>query len=246
MAEMVRIACSRCFVNEDEEKTNSDLDERNRTTFLYRLQHSELLYLGEFTIGRKKRTLKRPSGASRSAADYDFEYYKKQAYQLNGTDEDHTVVVSATDDEITIEFDEKAPYRLTVLGDYMQSYIRRYSWLKGKDKPSSKKIADAIIKTVKICNSMDSIWQTEFSSDIYQITQNTLDNTRDLMKNGYNLDLSKWEDLDGLQARLDAGETIFAVTVADAGDGEGDTKVYSLDGQWIFEDLPFEILCSDN
>ena len=66
--------------------------------------------------------------------------------------------------------------------------------------------------------------------DIYQVTQDTIDNTRDLIRCGWTVELDRWEDLDELEAMLANGDAIFYVRIANSGDGHGDFYIYSEGG----------------
>lgn len=65
--------------------------------------------------------------------------------------------------------------------------------------------------------------------DIYQITKNTIQNTRLLLENHANVKFDKWENLDSLEARLDAGEKLFVVRVNYQGDGKDAYAIYAED-----------------
>lgn len=63
--------------------------------------------------------------------------------------------------------------------------------------------------------------------DIYQVTKNTIANTRDLISCGYYVELDDWaKDLDALERRIDNGDAIFYVRIAHDGDGYGDFYIY--------------------
>lgn len=166
--------------------------------------------------------------------------------RMDGTDEDHTKALSVADDEIVYEHDVTAERGITILNDYMENFVRRQIWTnRGKTRHSAKDTARKILSVVEACGKIESDYYTGFKSDTYRITKETVANTRDLIKAGYDVSFEKWEDLDAIEARLKAGETVFGVTVSDAGDGEGDTRLFSLDSRYPFEDLPVECLTSE-
>ena len=85
------------------------------------------------------------------------------------------------------------------------------------------------------------------SIDVYQITKDTVDNTRNLISQGHRVDLDEWEDLDELEARLDGGDAIFYVRIAHSGDGLGDFYIYCDDGADGLDGVSgVEILTSDS
>ena len=242
MDDLIGRICAQCL-DKNDLANYLDADIRNRTSMAYHLRYTELMYLGEFALRREKITLK-PSSAGGS----EFEYYRKMHEQglIDGTDEEHTSIVSLTADEITLERDVMAPRRMTVSSHYMAAFIRRPENEKRLigEKRVSAKIAKNIVDAVNVYMAMPEGWHTEFYSDIYAITRNTVKNTRDLIKQGYAVKLREWENLDGIQARLNASETIFRIAVSDS--GGGGSMVFSLNGRYPFMDLPLERLDIDD
>lgn len=242
--EFVNLVCGKCFFDGKERQKERGLDERNMSSFLYGILHTQLLYLGEFTIGRKTETVRR-DGDDTWFFEQCMEDWKSD--RMDGTDEEHTKALSVTDDEIVYEHDVMAPRGgFTVLNDYMENFIRRRKWTpKGMARHSAKDVAGKILSLVEACRKIELDYYTGFKSDTYRITKETVANTRDMIKAGYEASFEKWEDLDAIEARLDAGETVFGITVSDSGDGEGDTKLFSMDSRYPFEGLPVECLTAD-
>lgn len=80
---------------------------------------------------------------------------------------------------------------------------------------------------------------------IYQITADTLKNTRNLIDAGHKLSFDKWEDLDSIEQRLNAGEKIFYIRQAHDGDGYGNFYIYGEDGCGGIDHIAAEVLGSE-
>ena len=60
-----------------------------------------------------------------------------------------------------------------------------------------------------------------------EIYQNTIDNTKLLLKNGIKLDFDKWENIKSLEKRIKAGEKIYGITLNYEGGGYGTYAIYA-------------------
>lgn len=70
--------------------------------------------------------------------------------------------------------------------------------------------------------------RTGYSS--YQITMNTIKNTKDLISAGVKIEFNKWENVELLEKRLKAGEKIFMIRNNYSGDGYLSDGIYTEDG----------------
>lgn len=82
----------------------------------------------------------------------------------------------------------------------------------------------------------------------YQITKNTIKNTRDMIAANMEVVLNDWEDLDKLEKRLNEGQQIFCIHNNYQGDGWDSDAIYSEDGCKLISvdnDLAMEYLNSE-
>lgn len=80
----------------------------------------------------------------------------------------------------------------------------------------------------------------------YAITLNTIKNTRDILNAGYKLEFDKFEDLDELEARLNAGEKLYRIHIGHSGEGYGNYEIYcEEDAKGLFS-LAAEILDAES
>ena len=237
---------SQCFEDPKQRAECAEEDFLNKSTLFYHISNSELLYLGDFHLGVSSKVIRRGLSGSSETPD-DFAKYEKMYRRgfLDGTNENRERVVSISADEIVLESNIKAPRGLTVLSDFMMNFICRPRWLVGRTDATAKKVVQNIVDVVRHYSDVPCVWCTEFNSSIYRITENTVKNTKLLIEYGYSVDLDRWENLDGIQARLAAGETVFGVTVSDSGDGRGNTKLFSFASRYPFKGLPLETLDCD-
>lgn len=70
----------------------------------------------------------------------------------------------------------------------------------------------------------------ERPSDLFEITLNTVLNTKDLIAAGKKVCLDKWIDLDDLEKRIRNGERIFHIRMNQGGDGISHTAIYAIGG----------------
>lgn len=68
------------------------------------------------------------------------------------------------------------------------------------------------------------------ASELYEITLDTILNTKDLIAAGKKVILAKWMDLDVLEKRVRAGDRIFHIRMNQGGDGVSHTAIYAFGG----------------
>lgn len=248
--DFVRDVCSQCDAGENSERVRQNNDAMLR----YCLRFFELLHLGQLVKGRRKDIYKKGYGyAGEKLADGDdqsntpFEYVKQSYIDSRKPDEfdcEHMTAKMTSDDTIECEYDDFAPDHIVVLRHYMSDVIRDPYCMPGKSAGERlKRRVSEILKVIKYVDSDEvDAWRTPAGAETYLITKNTIANTRDLIAAGRDVRLDKWEDLDALEARLDAGETLCRIGCGDSGEGECDNRLFSFGPQYPFKDLPVETL----
>lgn len=163
-------------------------------------------------------------GQSRHGSVYDWE---KDAYSLDEYDE-------ATD--TAVHYEKTYAQGIVVPNSTMESTFNRYHFNGAGSRQETAEEIDrrvkAIVEIAKAHVAADRRASANVcfeSIDTYQITKDTIDNTRDLISRGYVVDLARWEDLDALEARIAHGDALFYVRIANSGDGYGDFYIYCED-----------------
>ena len=136
-------------------------------------------------------------------------------------------------DEITHVKDIIAE-RIVVSNDVMTNTFRRYHFKDavGNEYPQSEEDIKSRVESIVEFSKKHTLDESYFdetchASDIYQITQDTIDNTRDLIAAGHKIIFDDWEDLDKLEKKIKDGDIVFALRVARDGDGYGDFYIYT-------------------
>lgn len=135
-------------------------------------------------------------------------------------------------DEIT-HFNDIMAERIVVSNSIMQSTFHRYHFTDadGNERPQSKEETDLrvsnIVEMARQQVGSTCHYNTSYSPDIYRITQDTIDNTRELIAAGHKLVFDDWEKLDVIEKMLKSGDAVFALRVARDGDGYGDFYIYT-------------------
>ena len=139
----------------------------------------------------------------------------------------------AVNDEIT-HYRDIIVSRVVVSNNVMSSTFSRYHFkdASGNERPPTPeevkcRVENIISLSKKVASEYSCFEETSNSPDIYQVTQDTIDNTRELIAAGYEIEFDKWEDLSKLENMVKSGDTVFAVRVARDGDGYGDFYIYT-------------------
>lgn len=99
--------------------------------------------------------------------------------------------------------------------------------------------ANERLKAIKeICRKYHQDYESIDSSYSYQITMDTIKNTRAMLKAGLEMEFEDWEDIEDLEARLKKDEKIFMIHANNSGDG------YLRDGIYCEENS--EMMSGDN
>ena len=120
---------------------------------------------------------------------------------------------------------------LTVNSDQMEGCFHRYSFRKdGFTNDEMVKLAKDIIDYA--INAERSVPYYASHSRLFEITDNTIKNTEDLIKLGVISPNSfyRWIDLQDFKKRLSQGERLFGITLNQGGNGMFTDTIYGLGG----------------
>lgn len=238
---------SRACTNRYDPYHDKGLAKRNKNILDFCTRTFELAFLGGLVIETRDEV-------------YDLEYFKKlysdNTYyscdtalkewnnykdkvlgkvQLSPWDNVKDDVYDSKTDTI-IHHDKKQVRGVVVAHEVMESRFRRYHF---GTSPDPKDVVDLRVKEIVelakaaaagLDDSAAAPYSAVSSIDTYQITQDTIDNTRELLEYGHELMFEEWEDLDRLEAKIKDGDALFAVRIARQGDGYGDFYIYREDG----------------
>lgn len=240
IARDIAVAC----INKDEEFHDPFLQKRNERILDFCMNTYRLAFLGNIVLEDKveefgiekfvemfgkdnaEEEFNRwvssiKASKKRNVSSYLREYYRKDSYDLNAKIIYHHVHTTAS-----------GP---VVCNDDMTYEFNRYHF-KSKRKSAIKKLevikerAQKLFDYAKFVNDNSSMVRM---SDIYEITQDTIDNTKDLLRCGYKFDVTKTEMkalIKKYEGHLKDGERIFSIREAYQGDGYGDFYIYCEDG----------------
>lgn len=139
-------------------------------------------------------------------------------------------ILNQTEDKI----DYKEPRwvsGITVTPNVMDYSFAVSDWRMKENAEEAKKSAvEAIVQAAKCSDEYSRFFRGD-TSEIYEITMDTIKNTELLLEAGYEIDFDKWcKDLDALKKRLENGDRIFGITMNQSGDGMSSDTIYALDG----------------
>ena len=113
----------------------------------------------------------------------------------------------AVKEEIT-HYEDIIAEIIVVSNDVMTNTFARYHFkdqngneLSSRKEDIDRRVANIIDLARKQVNDNDYFMEAYHMPDIYQITQDTIDNTRELIAAGYKMTFDKWEDLDDLEKK---------------------------------------------
>ena len=240
---------SKACMNKKYQYHNKDLGKRNKCILDFCLNTFQLAFLGELLLETKKETYdleyfqkiwSRPfKENSEDTAKKEWERYKSEVKQVKEGRANYPWLNKAYEldeyDELTdtaTHYEKVYVSNVVVSNGVMEHDFNRYHFSNGPDSEDTIKARVAnIVKFAKDKLNRENGKTEDFIEpiDIYRITKDTIDNTRNLISQGYRVDLEKWEDLDMLDAKLDSGDAIFYVRIAHEGDGYGDFYIYCED-----------------
>ena len=239
---------AKACTNKTDPYHDKDLAKKNQCILEFCLNTFQLAYLGNLVIETRKEIynleyFKNIFAESNQdnveeCAKEEWERYKSDLNALKNGKHDHTWWIgSAYDlDEYDAQTDTAIHYEkimardIIVSNQIMESKFKRYSFQNTPEDIKAR--VDKLVAYAKDAAKYD--WHEDRkcieSPSIYQITKNTIDNTRALLSCGYSIDFFEWEkNLDELEARLSSGDAIFYVRIANNGDGYGDFYIYCED-----------------
>ena len=253
---------ARACVNKRDKYHDKELSKNNQCILDFCLKTFQLVFLGELLLETKEETysfdyFKRIWAIPTTTnAEEEWKRYKSILESIKSGKEKDSWVKKAYDlDEYDAETDTAKHFEkiyakdIVVSNNTMKSDFNRYHYSNGPDSEETiKGRVQKIIDFAKDKVKRDLLEAEEYfeTIDIYQITKDTIDNTRNLIAQGYKVELGEWEDLDRLDAKLDSGESIFYVRIANSGDGYGDFYIYCEDGADGIDGVSgIEVLTSD-
>ena len=230
---------------------NKGLAKRNKTILDFCISTFQLLFLGKLLVSAKKQkydldTCKRiwsseeshlANGSSNDVsalASREWQHYKDILMKIKnneyvaewekdeyGMDEYDPLTDTA------VHYDKTYASGIVVSNHVMEYDFNRMHYSQDTEDDIRNRSAK-IVKFAKAHGSFSSPRIIE-SLDTYRITKDTIDNTRNLIHCGHDVKLEKWQDLDKLEARIENGDAIFYVRIANSGDGYGDFYIYCED-----------------
>ena len=246
---------ARACVNKRDKYHDKELSKNNQCILDFCLKTFQLVFLGELLLETKEETysldyFKRIWAIPTTTnAEEEWKRYKSILESIKSGKEKDSWVKKAYDlDEYDAETDTAKHFEkiyakdIVVSNNTMKSDFNRYHYSNGPD--SEETIKERVQRIIdfakdKVKRDLREAEDCFEAIEIYQITKDTIDNTRNLISQGYKVELEEWEDLDRLDAKLDSGESIFYVRIAHSGDGYGDFYIYCEDGADSIEKVLF-------
>lgn len=248
--DFVKTVCENCN-DADDQYHDDKLALKNGAILQYYIQFYERLYLGSIVKGRTYKDWKRGYGYDETyTGDEEHTPFRQivRDYIDNPdgwTDRDNARAWMVDDDTVRLEHDTLIEDSLTVPSERM-SRIRGWYADTDKDTPEKRKErVEKILKFVDTVTQDDDLWMSPTCADTHQITMNTIRNTRDMLAEGVKLVFDRDEDLDALEARLKAGDSIIHIECGNSGEGYSDTRVFSESHTHCLENVPCEYIASD-
>ena len=252
-------------------KYNKDLKKRNSTILDFCLHTFQLAFLGELLLETKKteyslEAFKKmwtdPSDNSRPDRDDDFykkewKHYKADLEKIRlgkrinpWVKRDYELDTYDPVTDTAIHYDKVYVKDVVVSNETMEYGLHRYHFngTNTSTPEETKQRVDALVHLAKEKNRDGWNKVSAYCNpNVYQITEDTIANTRDLIASGWKVELDKWQDLDKLEAKLKGGDVLFYVRIAHSGDGYGDFYIYCEDEADGIDGISgIEILTSDS
>ena len=226
---------------------NKDLAKRNQRILDFCLNTFQLLFVGELLVKTNKTILTYDSfkksfsscgcGMSDDAIHREWEIYKKDLIDVKSgkintswLKREHELDEYDSLTDTIVHYKRTYVNNIVVSNGIMEYSMHRYNFPNGPDDDKTiKHRVDNIMKLAENKSKCDSRYDCFEEVEVYQITKSTLANTRELISLGHTVELADWENLDALEARIDHGDAIFYVRIAQSGDGYGDFYIYCED-----------------
>ena len=239
---------ARACCNTRDRYHDKSLAEKNKRVLDFCLHTFQLAFLGELLISTKKETYgldffkKMLKQATLEVAEAAWERYKRDLQKVkDGTALKESFIAREYCDDVydpvtdTAEHFEKTYASEVVVSNDVMTYNLHH--INPSPAPEPENIRQSRVN--RLLAMANAKHEYEFKKEhyraiepveVYQVTRDTIANTRDLIAAGYEVRLEKWQDLDALDARLENGDAMFYVRIANSGDGYGDFYIYCEDG----------------
>lgn len=219
--EFIDDAVKSCTDTEDSDYTQefkTYVDESNRRNLDYCMNTYKLLYLGMLKLDEVHGSVTGKEEVE------DFLRCMKD-WGVPGL-----TITSQTEDKV--EYTEPQWVSgITVTPNVMEYNVKVHDWQLKDDAVKAKEMAvEAITEAARASGEYSRYFRGD-TSEIYEITLDTIANTQLLIEQGYTVELDDWcKDLDALKKRLEDGDRIFGLTMNQSGDGMSSSTIYALDG----------------
>jgi len=270
---------AKASVNKSYEHHDDEVEDMNYANLYFNLFHNELLFLGTYIVETSEHTYAKkdlPIQINECMAfdenewkreveniekwkelkDHPDDDWEKAAYSFvakNYVDENEVLhlLYDHFAGQIAVDMKDYFNVRrsqwfedLVDKGEASKEQLKVYEDEKERRLQAIKGICKALVKH-EMCNSEVNV---KFPNT-YQITMNTIKNTRDMLKAGFELKFDKWENLDDLENRLKEGQQLFCIRNNHSGDGWDNDAIYSEDDAPLLcgnDNLAMEYLHSES
>lgn len=230
---------AKATVAKKDEWHDPKLEGENRSTLLFCMSTYHLAWFGGVILGRYVQTQNRQNYIELFGDDEcwnedveaieevksnpkKFSKYQREFYKNSTYDKKNEEIVNDED--------------ICVYAPIMSDKEMNHSWY-----DTDKQKAIRLIKIAKdIWKKQHNISTIEIQPEIYQISKQTLDNTRLLMKLGYKFDFTDTgtdKSIDDLEKMIGNGDKLFYIRQAHSGDGRGDYYIYCEEGAHGLSDI---------
>ena len=216
-------SCSEKQEYEYDRKVVEDIDKSNRINLEYCLNNYVLLFLGRIEFGEVQydRNGKECCDKLRKLYGLDVGQVGKNARMVG------TVLVN--EDEHIVISEPRYESKIVVSKNSMERSFRPWSNSNEIDEAKKHRI-QRIVKSIEL--GLSGRYDAGFDFiRLYEITKDTILNTKDLIEAGYSIELPTWaNDLDSITKRLESGDRLFGIWMSQGGDGMSSGKIYALNG----------------
>lgn len=204
------------------------LNEENRRNMDYCWNTYQLLFLGDLVIGSHKNEF--------IGADEYNVWKKRISNVMSGYRDPENCLFTVTEDNgadrLVLNYPDYA-HEVVVSNNVMDS-LHCWGFTNKDDEACVKKERDARIKRILDISKRSSDYQvgTDYIH-LYEITMRTVINTEELIAAGHKIILPEWcsgSKLDDIKKRLEDGQRLFSLEMAQGGDGSSSGKIYATNG----------------
>lgn len=223
----------------DEKKYIEHLNKCNRRNLDYCLNTYEQLFLGSMYVGWKTVNID---------GKKDCDNYRRRVDKCNWKfgEEEGVKLISNEDEKIVVE-EKVGVCNVVVPKNRMEWAFYRGSYYESDEYHKKDEIdkirLDAIMK---FCKENQSYLEEFGHIELYEITMNTIKNTKQMLDAGLKVDVDK-SQMDDFEKRLNEGQRLFSITMNQGGGGMDWHSIYATDG-WDSDFNKFanaEIVCCE-